>query len=56
MSEKEELLNNLKINKDEKTDTDPLPIKQLLQIGGALIFFVIIGSWFFLLVIFFTSK
>jgi RND family efflux transporter MFP subunit len=47
MSEKEELLNNLKINKDEKTDTDPLPIKQLLQIGGALIFFVIIGSWFF---------
>ena len=47
MSEKEELLNNLKINKDEKTDTDPLPIKQLLQIGGALVFFVIIGSWFF---------
>ena len=47
MSEKEELLNNLKINKDEKSDTDPLPIKQLLQIGGALIFFVIIGSWFF---------
>ncbi|MDG2060650.1 MAG: efflux RND transporter periplasmic adaptor subunit [SAR86 cluster bacterium] len=47
MSEKEELLNNLKINKEEKTDTDPLPIKQLLQIGGALIFFVIIGSWFF---------
>ena len=47
MSEKEELLNNLKINKDEKSDTDPLPIKQLLQIGGALVFFVIIGSWYF---------
>ena len=47
MSEKEELLNNLKINKDEKSGTDPLPIKQLLQIGGALVFFVIIGSWFF---------
>jgi len=47
MSEKKDLLNNLKINKDEKSDTDPLPIKQLLQIGGALIFFVIIGSWFF---------
>ena len=47
MSEKKELLNNLKINKDEKSDTDPLPIKQLLQIGGALVFFVIIGSWYF---------
>lgn len=47
MSEKEELLNNLKINKDEKSGTDPLPIKQLLQIGGVLVFFVIIGSWFF---------
>lgn len=47
MSEKKELLNDLKINKDEKLDTDPLPIKQLLQIGGALVFFVIIGSWYF---------
>ena len=47
MSEKKELLNDLKINKDEKSDTDPLPIKQLLQIGGALVFFVIIGSWYF---------
>tara|TARA_B110001454_G_scaffold99668_1_gene94159 strand:- start:1447 stop:2598 length:1152 start_codon:yes stop_codon:yes gene_type:complete len=47
MSEKKDLLNNLKINKDEKSDTDPLPIKQLLQIGGALVFFVIIGSWYF---------
>ena len=47
MSEKKELLNDLKINKNEKSDTDSLPIKQLLQIGGALVFFVIIGSWFF---------
>ena len=47
MSEKKELLNDLKINKNDKSDTDSLPIKQLLQIGGALVFFVIIGSWFF---------
>ena len=47
MSEKKELLNDLKINKNEKSDTDSLPIKQLLQIGGALVFCVIIGSWFF---------
>ena len=47
MSEKKELLNDLKINKNEKSDTDSLPIKQLLQIGGALVFFVIIGSWYF---------
>lgn len=47
MSEKKELLNDLKINKNDKSDTDSLPIKQLLQIGGALVFFVIIGSWYF---------
>tara|TARA_B110000014_G_C20122516_1_gene595558 strand:- start:156 stop:1298 length:1143 start_codon:yes stop_codon:yes gene_type:complete len=47
MSEKEDLLNNLRIDKEEKIDTDPFPTKKILQIGGLILLTIIIGSWLF---------
>jgi len=47
MANKEDLLNDLKINKEEKIVTDPLPVRKILRIGGACLLVIVLGTWLF---------
>ena len=42
MADKEDLLNNLKINPDDKSDDEPIPIKKIGIFIGTIGFFMVL--------------
>ena len=58
MSEKEDLLNNLKIDRSQEGESEPFPTK-IVSIIAAFVLVLLIGGWFFFnlnLLIFLRSR
>jgi len=46
MSEKEDLLNNLKIDRSQEGESEPFPTK-IVSIIAAFVLVLLVGGWFF---------